>query len=372
MIDALRAVCHKAADAFAPPCWLDGEGPFPAGETLAFTDGLLHLATMRFEPPTPNFFTRNALSYSFDPFAPKPRAWLQFLKSIFEGSPGSADTLQEIFGYMLLPDTSLQKAFIWDSPPRGGKGTTGRVLQKLIGDHNCVSPGFKGLATPSILTSMIGKQAAIISDMRLSKSADLSSIMENLLRITGEDSLTFDRKYKDAWTGRLLVRFFIFTNLSLAVPDVSAALINRFIALRSFESFLGREDAMLESRLLEDLPGILLWAIEGWRRLKARGRFQQTPEGESMLQQMIDLASPIPSFLRECCELDPKASVTKDDLYAAWDNWANTKGVPDLAENAFARFLLAAGHGKIRDKRGSHEGRRFTGWQGVGLRMEFG
>ena len=36
--------------------------------------------------------------------------------------------------------------------------------------------------------------------------------VERLLSISGEDTLTIDRKYRDPWTGRLPTRFMILTN----------------------------------------------------------------------------------------------------------------------------------------------------------------
>jgi P4 family phage/plasmid primase-like protien len=366
---ALKADAHVAIGTYDPPCWLDGNGPFAAKETLAFKDGLLHLPTMQFIPPTPNFFTRNALTYGFDANAAKPRQFFKFLLSSFKGSRKSIGILQEIFGYMLLPDTAQQKAFLWDGPPRGGKGTTIRVLQKLIGEHNCASPTVSGLGNDAILESMIGKQLAIISDMRIDKKTPLGAVSEKLLAITGEDSVTFNRKYKTAWTGKLLVRFFILTNLPPNIPDVSNALPNRFIILKSFESFLGREDTGLESRLLAELPGILLWAIAGWRRLQARGRFVQSPEGETVLRRMIDQASPVSAFVRECCIFDPDAITSKDDLYKTYMDWEDD-GRP-LTDSIFARNLRASSGGRIKETRPRRAGDRIRSWNGIRLNPVF-
>lgn len=366
--DGLKAVAHRPIGSFAPPCWLDGQAPFRADETLAFKNGLLHLPSGRFIAGTANFFTRNAIDYAFNPEAPKPRQWRRFLRSVFRGSRKSIATLQEIFGYMLLPDTSLQKAFMWDGPLRGGKGTTARILERVIGRDNCVSPTISDIGKAPILASMVGKQLALISDMRVDSHTNLGGIAANLLRISGEDSVTFDRKYKDAWTGKLLVRFFILTNLPLNIPDVSGALSNRFIVLKSFVSFIGKEDPNLEETLAEELPGIPLWAIAGWKRLKLRGRFRQTPEGEAVLQQMIELASPLPGFLRECCILDPTAVTLKDDIYEAWELYQSSKDIQTKSEAIFARDLLAAGQGRIKSTRPWNHGHRTQCFQGIRLR----
>ena len=48
------------------------------------------------------------------------------------------------------------------------------------------------------------------------------------------------------------------------------------MVLRTHKSFVGHEDIRLTNRLLEELPGILNWALEGWKRLHERGRFEDT------------------------------------------------------------------------------------------------
>jgi hypothetical protein len=73
-----------------PSCWLDREEPFPARETLAAQNLLVHLPAfaegkVNFScAPTPRYFTRTALDYDFDPKGPKPVEWLKFLNGRLE------------------------------------------------------------------------------------------------------------------------------------------------------------------------------------------------------------------------------------------------------------------------------------------------
>ena len=96
---------------------------------------------------------------------------------------------------------------------------------------------------------------------------------ERLLSISGEDSLSIDRKNTTAVESKLDVRLMLLSNELPRLSDVSGALAGRMIILRLSESWYGREDPGLFARLDPELPGILLWAIEGWRRVRARGHF---------------------------------------------------------------------------------------------------
>jgi putative DNA primase/helicase len=270
LLDALRAAAHLD-EKVEPPPWLDGAGGPSAYEIIACVNGLLHLPTSTLTPHTPSFFTHNAIDYAYDRNAPEPRQWLAFLHQLWPDDLEAIATLQEIFGYILTAETSQQKAFLLIGPKRSGKGTIARVLTKLIGPHNCVAPTLAGLGTNFGLAPLIGKRLAIISDARLSGRADQHAIAERLLSITGEDALTIDRKYAPAWTGQLCSRFLILSNELPRLADVSGALAGRFILLLLTETFYGREDLGLTGKLLTELPGILNWAVAGWRRLRNVG-----------------------------------------------------------------------------------------------------
>ena len=59
------------------------------------------------------------------------------------------ETLQ-IFGLCLTGDTSHQKAFLIVGPKRSGKGTIARVLNRLVGAANTVTPTLAGPRIPTI------------------------------------------------------------------------------------------------------------------------------------------------------------------------------------------------------------------------------
>jgi putative DNA primase/helicase len=252
VLDALRAAAHLDA-MIAPPAWLDGvDGP-PAHEIVACATGLLHLPTLNALPHTPSYFNHHALDCAYQPDAPEPRQWLAFLCQIWPDDPESISTLKQLCGYLLTSDTSHQKAFLVVGPKRSGKGTIARVMARLIGSHNCVSPTLASLGERFGLAPLIGKSLAIVSDARLSGRADQQVIVERLLSVSGEDGQTIDRKYAtQPWTGRLPTRFAILTNELPKLGDASGALASRFILLMMTKSFYGHEDHGLTDRLLTE------------------------------------------------------------------------------------------------------------------------
>ena len=77
-----------------PPAWLgSSSGRPPAGEIVAFENQLLHIPAFAAGEVsftlshTPLFFSLNVLSFSFDPNAPAPEAWIAFLSQLWPDDP---------------------------------------------------------------------------------------------------------------------------------------------------------------------------------------------------------------------------------------------------------------------------------------------
>jgi putative DNA primase/helicase len=293
---------------------------------LPTRSALVHLETGNSVPPTPRFFSPYALEFDYQPDAPAPAQWLKFLDSIWGTDAEAIGTLQEWLGYCLTPDTSQHKILLLVGPPRSGKGTIARVLRRLIGVENTVGPTLASLAESFGLEPLIGKPLAIIGDARLSAKSDRSVVTERLLSLSGEDTLSCNRKNNSYWTGKLPTRLVLLTNETPWLTDSSRALAGRFLVLHMTESFEGREDRALEARLITELPGILNWAIEGWKNLQARGRFVQPESGRVMVEELKELSSRVSTFLSDACEIDPGYQEAMPHVYCAWCHWCDEQG----------------------------------------------
>jgi putative DNA primase/helicase len=344
VLDHKRRICQAIID--RAPAWLDGRKTPDPREILLARNGLVHLddreGAVLLSKPTPDFFSTNALDYDFDPAAPAPARWLEFLQTLWPDDGEAINTLQEWFGYCLTPDTSLQKMLLMVGRARSGKGTIASVLTAMIGRGNVAGPTLSSLAGNFGLASLIGKVLAVIADARLSNRPDHAIILERLLTISGEGVIEIDRKNRTSVSLKLDTRFVILTNELPRLLDSSGAIVDRFIVLNMTRSWLGREDPTLLSKLLAELPGILLWSIEGRQRLRARGHFQQPQSSEAAIRDFRDLGSPVSAFARDWCELEPAASTRVSEVFLAWQLWCKKQGRRPCPVNVFGRDLRAA------------------------------
>jgi putative DNA primase/helicase len=252
-------------------------------------------------------------------------------------------------------------------PKRSGKGTIGRVQRALVGKENFCGPTLASLGTNFGLWPLLGRSVAVISDARLGGRTDSQIVVERLLSISGEDALTVDRKNLEPVTAKLPTRIMILSNELPRLGDSSGALASRMIILRLRESFYGKEDPGLSDRLLTELPGILLWAVDGWRRLRERGYFVQPQGAMEMVSELEDLTSPTKEFLRDRCIVGPGHNVSRSSLYSAYQQWAEEKGRKHIEDEiGFGRNLRAAVPA-LGDSQPRINGQKVRHYEGVGL-----
>jgi putative DNA primase/helicase len=273
-----------------------------------------------------------------------------------------------MFGYIISGDTRQQKFFNIIGPRRSGKGTINKVLVEILGEHNTVAPELGELCDNFGLQPWLGKLLASFTDAR-APERNRGAVVSQLLRIVGGDTVTVNRKNKEAWSGYLPTRIVIYSNEVLQLTENSNALTGRMIVFKMTKSFYGNEDTELSDRLKLELSGIFNWAMEGLRRRIARGgRFVQPKSGVELLETMEELSNPIGTFMDDALEFEPNLRVDKDDLFAVFKKWSTAKNLGYGTDLTFKRRFLAATQDKnIRSESTRIGGDRQHWYVGVGL-----
>jgi putative DNA primase/helicase len=231
-------------------------------------------------------------------------------------------------------------------PTRGGKGAIARVLIALVGRRSVAGPTLSSLGAEFGLAPLIGETLAVISDARFGNK-DSSIVVERLLSISGEDTLTVNRKYRDQWTGKLPSRLHVLSNELPKLGDASTAIVGRIVLLSLTRSWLGREDRDLEPALRKELPGILNWALDGLHSLSVKNdnQFTHLPSADEAITTMRDLASPVAAFVRERCRTGAREVEGVDQRSCQrarkWENSAVLWG-SSLSRQRYSAFLATS------------------------------
>ncbi|TPG45512.1 hypothetical protein EAH75_18000 [Rhodanobacter glycinis] len=305
-------------------------------------------------------FMPNGAEWRFDKNAPEPKVWMNFVDELFADRTDDVQLLQEWMGYMLSGDTWAQKGLLVVGPKRAGKGVIGGVLRKLLGKSMVASPSLKALGDTFGLEHMVDKRMCLISDARLSTRQDTAAVIEMLLRIIGCDQVDVSRKNKTALTLELGVRVMMLANSMPQLGDDSDAITSRFLIINLTESFYGREDTKLAAKLERELPGIALWSIEGYKRLIARGKFQEPQSSVDARSEWYNENNPVAEFIEDRCVVARDQSVENSVLGNAYNEWNEARHAPPMNTQVLSRKVAAMLGPKITRVAG-HGARRIVG-----------
>lgn len=199
LIEALGGITLLSQNV-SQPTWLDERKQ--DGVIVACANGLLDVSTRTLLKHCPAYFNQTAVPFAYDPRADEPTRWMDFLDTLWKDEGDQIKALQEWFGYIISGRLDLHKILLLVGPTRGGKGAIARVLGALVGRSNVAGPTLSSLNGDFGLAPLIDKPLAVIADARLT-GRDTSVVVERLLSISGEDTLTVNIKYKEQWSGKL-------------------------------------------------------------------------------------------------------------------------------------------------------------------------
>jgi phage/plasmid-associated DNA primase len=115
------------------------------------------------------------------------------------------------------------------------------------------------------------------------------------------------------------------------------------IVLRMTQSFYGKEDTELATKLMKELSGIFNWAMVGQqRRVDRGGHFLQPKSGLELLEVMEELSNPLKVFIEDVLVFDLASEVDKDELFAVYKHWAHRKSINPGTDLTFKRRFIAA------------------------------
>jgi putative DNA primase/helicase len=322
------------------PCWL---GPADdAKKYIVLENGLVDLDTLMqggddlLFPHSANWFSLVLLPYIFEPKATSPK-WLQFQDEIFESDAERIALLQEIFGWLIAYDNSRQKFVLFAGEGANGKSVVLAVLTRLLGPDNVSHVPLEMFGDRFQLTQTIGELANIASEI-----GEVTRVAEGCLKaFTAGDRMYFDRKFKDGLNVEPTARLLFSTNNLPRFSDRSGGMWRRLMLI-PFDVVIpeDKQDKQLVSKLCEELPGILLWAIEGRRRLETNGCFTEPKVCKEALEQYRTDSNPARQFLLQQFTANSTGSVRCDGIYAAYVQWAQETEQRPLTPSEFGKEVF--------------------------------
>lgn len=242
------------------------------------------------------------------------------------------------------------------------------VLAALLGAANVSHVPVELFDRRFQLTPTLGKLANIATEV-----GEISRGAEAVLKaFTSGDRMYFDRKGLPGVEALPTARLAFAANNLPRFADRSSGIWRRMLLL-PYRVVIpaGRQDVHLTRTLLEELPGIFNWAVEGLRRLRRQGHFTEPRVCHEALEAYRTESNPARAFLQECAYFDLKTRTACETVYERYRAWCHDHGYTALDASQFGKEVARC-FAKVVRKRGAGSGSPTRLWYYAGLALHDG
>jgi P4 family phage/plasmid primase-like protien len=304
----------------------------------------------------------------YDPAATCP-AFERFALEIMNGREELVTYLQRSIGYTLSGDVSEQVLQFLHGSGANGKSTLLRVLLALMGDYGTqAAPGLllesRGDRHPTERADLAGKRLVVSVEVGEGKR-----MAEELVKqLTGGDRIKGRFMRADFFEFEPEFKLWLAANHKPIIRGTDHAIWRRIPLLPFDVTFTDDpedgnpdKDQHLTEKLMEELPGILAWAVRGCLEWQRQGLNPPEAVVKATRDYRAEMDILADFFEDHCIFGDPKKfQVRSADLYEAYRGWCVNAGERPISKKALATALQERGCENQRDKVSRW-------WLGVGL-----
>ena len=331
-----------------------------------FSNGMLDLRTKALGAHSRDYLSTIQFPFEFHRDATCPR-WLKFLDEVFQGNESLKLLLQEIFGYVLIPDTSMQKMFWMVGEGANGKGVTIKILEGLIDKSNRTCVDIRNLHNPFVRAAMHNKLLAVQGDFPKKFFGN-----EDLIKtFVGGDSMDAQEKFKPQFEFTPFCRFIFAMNSLPETKDLSKGFFRRVAIVPFAKTFdEAEQDRNLSNALMGELPGIFLWSLEGLIRLVERKRFTESPDALRALENYKQDHNSMGQFVEAECVLGAETKCRGFDLWSAYEIFCAESGIEALSRKEFAIQMKRNYAVNVKTHRWGNDDAPIRTYFGIGLKIQ--
>ncbi len=339
-------------------------GDFDADPNLfGVGNGVLDLAKGQFLGPKPELMISKGSYVNYEEGARNAR-WEQFIQEITGGDEETADYLQRVVGYAMSGVPNQHLMFFLIGRGCNGKSVFLNTLAKVFGSyHKAVPADYFTMTEKQISGTGKGPDATLVSmaGARLCISAETAigaSMQEAVIkRLVSRDVLTARALYSNS-VMEIIPTWVLFVATN-HFPDVRTRDKGTWRRIRAIEFGVDFDDGQhqmdpwLEDKLAQNLPGILNWCLEGYRKYCKEG-LGQSSKAKDFTAQLQEQGDYLGRWLKERCAVGVDCQVSLKDAFASWRIWSSKEGGFDYCPNdkVFSQALQELGFNKHRATKG--------------------
>ena len=270
------------------------------------------------------------VNYDYNPEADCP-LWKKFIREIMADRELSMLLLQEMTGYILFTDSSMQKCFFLMGDGANGKSVFLNVIRAVFGEANVSNVEMSSLIEPFQRINLINSLVNISTET----SSNVKGAESIFKQIVVGDTINGCYKNKDFVNFNPRCVMISACNEYIKSRDTTSGFLRRICFIDFPCKFEGEKaDTELETKLKAELSGIFNWAYEGYKRLKEQKHFTETPEQARMMEEFIQIMNPVAAFIRENLS-EQTGRIERGELYLKYALWCKEAGHEAQSRNKF-------------------------------------
>jgi putative DNA primase/helicase len=259
-------------------------------------NGMYDPITDELFPHAYDYYSTIQLNFKLDREA-RPTKWLKFLDTIFyeEEEKGQIPTLQEFMGYSFLPRASFQKALLFHGSAGTGKSTVEAVWMKMFKEDTYTATGLKDISNPRSIYRFHNSLVNFSDETQEGMKLDGEIFKQIVGGITPIEGVKI---YSEAIKFVPFTRMVILTNHLPIIVDSSNATWRRLLLLSVSRQIPDEEKILnFENTLIDEIPAIFNWCMEGYRRLEQNQCFSECLLSKKLLGQYKVESDPVEQFV---------------------------------------------------------------------------
>ena len=291
-------------------------------------------------PKSADHYFLSQIPVTFNPEAPIPDKFLDFLAQITLPNDENFVNLLEGFGYPLLPGYPIQRVPALVGSGQNGKSTFFAGMEKFYGERyisHLTMQQFSNAteSSPFALVQLQGKLANIADDLPNKPVRDVGYFK----MLTGGSSVEAERKFGNRFSFVNTAKFYFSANTMPEVSEDTVAFYRRFLFIE-FTNIIknprDQKEVLSEIMSEEQKSGLfnLLLAFV-LPRLLRQNDFTCARSVEAVAEQYQKHSNTAKLFLDKMLEYDPNGLIRKEDLWDAYQNFCSAKGLVLVSQKAF-------------------------------------
>lgn len=340
---------------------------------LVVENGILDLRTRKLQKNSPKNLHLVKLPWEYDPSAD-----LGMIEDFMHDIVKDEDVklLQELFGYCLLKDYPMAKAFMLHGSGANGKSTLLNLLEKFLGKGNVANPSLHDLLYDKFSKiELYGKLANIHSDISGKELTNTGTFK----MLTGGDTIQGQRKYEDPMSFKNFAKLIYSCNNLPATTDSTKAFFRRWILIDFpyvFDEYNENRDPDILEKLVteEQMSGLLNWALDGLKRVLENKGFSTTEKREEIEDKWLRQSDSLQSFFSECVEVELDYWVSKKDLRKAYKAYCEEFDLEVESKTRMTKKgpeMVPRTESPNNYRPTAHDGSRPQAWKNIKLSEQF-